>query len=89
MSKKIGSLSKKHEFLIEKLIDIPTVEDIQNAGWSRDALFGKTENHRYNVEDILLLVLEKLTEGTQMEDIGKELSERARVIFDYCEESKI
>lgn len=31
----------------------------------------------------LLMIIEKLTENTLMEDIGKEISEKARAVFDY------
>ena len=51
--------------------------------WSNDLLNGKLTDFRYNTEDVLLMILEKLTSGTQLEDIGKEISEKARVIFDY------
>ena len=76
-------LSKKHEYLIDKVTDIPNVDDIKIAMWSNDLLNGKLTDFRYNTEDVLLMILEKLTSGTQLEDIGKKISEKARAIFDY------
>lgn len=86
MPKRKFTLSKKHEYLIEKIGDIPSIEDIKRAMWSNDLLCGKLTDHRYNTEDALLMILEKLTSGTQMEDIGKEISEKARAVFDYYSE---
>ena len=83
MAKDRFKLSKKHEYLIDKVTDIPNVDDIKTAMWSNDLLNGKLTDFRYNTEDILLMILEKLTSGTQLEDIGKEISEKARAIFDY------
>ncbi len=83
MAKDRFKLSKKHEYLIEKIGDIPRIDDIQNAKWSNDLLFGKHTDFRYNTEDILLMILDKLTSGTELEDIGKEIFEKARAVFDY------
>ena len=77
MAKDRFKLSKKHEYLIDKVTDIPNVDDIKTAMWSNDLLNGKLTDFRYNTEDILLMILEKLTSGTQLEDIGKEISEKA------------
>ena len=44
---------------------------------------GQFADFRYNTEDALLMIIETLTRGTQLEDIGKEISERARAVFDY------
>ena len=30
------------------------------------------------------MVLERLTKNTVYEELGKELSEKARAVFDYC-----
>lgn len=76
-------LSKKHEYLIDKIGDISSVDDIKNPMWSNDLMSGKYADYRYNTEDALLMILEKLTSGTQLEDIGKEISEKARAVFDY------
>lgn len=76
-------LSKKHEYLIDKIGDISSVDDIKNPMWSNDLMSGKYADYRYNTEDTLLMILEKLTSGTQLEDIGKEISEKARAVFDY------
>lgn len=76
-------LSKKHEYLIDKIGDIPTIDDIQHSAWSNDALNGKHTDFRYNTEDALLMIIETLTKGTQKEEIGKEISEKARAVFDY------
>ena len=73
----------KHRYLIEKLNEIPSEQDIKHKGWSSSALYGKYSDFRYNTEDILLVTIEFLTKGTQMEDIGKELSEKARYVFDF------
>ena len=86
MPKDRFKLSQKHEYLIEKIGEIPTIEDIQNKAWSKDLLNGVFTDFRYNTEDVLLLVIEKLTNGTQMEDIGKEISDKAREVFDYYSE---
>lgn len=77
------SISKKHEYLIDKIGEIPTIDDIQNAAWSNDALNGKRTDFRYNTEDILLMIIENITRGTQQEDIGREISEKARLVFDF------
>ncbi len=83
MPKDRFKLSKKHEYLIDKIGDIPNIDDIKNAMWSNDLMNGKYTDYRYNTEDALLMILEKLTSGTQLEDIGKEISEKARAVFDY------
>ncbi|MBD5534594.1 MAG: hypothetical protein HDQ99_02825 [Lachnospiraceae bacterium] len=83
MPKDRFTLSKKHEYLIDKIEEIPTINDIQNAAWSKDMLNGKYTDFRYNTEDTLLMIIETLTNGTQQEDIGKEISEKARIVFDY------
>ncbi len=83
MAKDRFKLSKKHEYMIDKIGDIPSIDDIKNAMWSNDLMNGKYTDYRYNTEDALLMILEKLTSGTQLEDIGKEISEKARAVFDY------
>jgi hypothetical protein len=83
MPKDKFSLSKKHEYLIDKIVEIPTVEDISHSAWSNDHLTGKHTDFRYNTEDVLLMIIEILTKGTQQEEIGKEVSEKARAVFDY------
>ena len=83
MPKNKFTLSKKHEYMIDKLCEIPTTEDIMNKAWSKDMLSGLHTDFRYNTEDILLSVIETLTKDTQMEDVGKELSDKARKIFDF------
>lgn len=88
MPKDKYKLSKKHEYLIDKMGDIPSVDTIKNAMWSNDLLTGKFADHRYNTEDALLMILENLTRGTQLEDIGKEISEKARAVFDYYSEKE-
>lgn len=86
MPKDKFALSKKHEYLIDKISEIPTIEDIVNCAWSNDLLKGKYTDFRYNTEDVLLMIIETLTKGTQQEDIGKKISEKARVVFDYYSE---
>ena len=83
MPKDKFALSKKHEYLILKISDIPTVDDITHSTWSMDLRNGQFTDFRYNTEDALLMIIEALTRGTQLEDIGKEISERARAVFDY------
>ena len=83
MAKDRFKLSKKHEYLIDKIGDIPSINDIKSSMWTNDLMNGKYTDHRYNTEDALLMILEKLTSGTQLEDIGKEISEKARAVFDY------
>lgn len=83
MPKAKFTLSKKHEYLINKIVEIPTIDDIQNAPWSNDMLNGKRTDFRYNTEDVLLMIIENLTKGTQQENIGKEITEKARAVFDY------
>ena len=68
MPKNKFALSKKHEYLILKLSDIPTIDDITHCAWSSDLLNGKFTDFRYNTEDALLMIIEALTRGTQ----GKE-----------------
>lgn len=86
MPKSKYALSKKHEYLIEKITDIPDIDTITHAMWSNDLLSGKHTDFRYNTEDVLLMIIETLTKNTQMEDIGKEIAERARDVFDYYSE---
>lgn len=83
MPKDKFALSKKHEYLIDKIGEIPTIEDIAHCAWSYDRLRGIHTDFRYNTEDVLLMIIETLTKGTQQEDIGKEISEKARAVFDY------
>lgn len=83
MPKDRFKLSRKHEYLIEKIGEIPTIHDIQNAAWSKDMLCGKNTDFRYNTEDAILMIIESLTKGTHQEEIGKEISEKARAVFDY------
>ena len=83
MPKDKFSLSKKHKYLIDKICEIPTIEDISHSAWSNDMLNGKHTDFRYNTEDVLLMIIENLTKGTQQEEIGKEISEKARAVFDY------
>lgn len=68
---------------LDKIGDISSVDDIKNPMWSNDLMSGKYADYRYNTEDALLMILEKLTSGTQLEDIGKEIPEKARAVFDY------
>ena len=82
-------LSKKHEYLIDKISEIPTIEDIVHCVWSNDMLSGKHTDFRYNTEDVLLMIIETLTRGTQQEDIGKEISNKARAVFDYYSEKDL
>lgn len=86
MPKEKFTLSKKHEYLIEKIGEIPTIDDITNRALSNDFLNGKYTDFRYNTEDVLLMIIETLTKGTQQENIGKEISEKARAVFDYYSE---
>ena len=86
MPKNRFALSRKHEYLIDKIVDIPTLEQIAHCAWSNDMLSGKHTDFRYNTEDALLMIIETLTKGTQQEDIGKEICERARAVFDYYSE---
>lgn len=83
MPKDRFTLSKKHEYLIDKIGEIPAIDDILNSTWSLDMLNGKRTDFRYNTEDVLLMIIENLTKGTQKETIGKEISEKARAVFDY------
>lgn len=88
MPKDKFKLSKKHEFLIEKIGDIPSMDEIQYTKWARDLSNGKNADHRYNTEDALLQILEMITKGTQMEEIALEISEKARAVFDYYADRK-
>ena len=83
MPKNKFALSKKHEYLIDAVVNLPTIDDIQHDAWSNDVLNGKHTDFRYNTEDALLMIIETLTKGTQQEEIGKEISKKARAIFDY------
>lgn len=83
MPKDRFKLSKKHEYLIDKIGDIPDINTIKSSMFSNDFMTGKFADHRYNTEDALLMIIERLTAGTQMEDIGREISEKARAVFDY------
>ena len=40
MPKDKFSLSKKHEYLIDKYNEIPTMEDIKSKAWTKDMLYG-------------------------------------------------
>lgn len=83
MPKQKFTLSKKHEYLLDTICKIPTIEEITHPAWTLSAMYGKYDDNRYNTEDAILMCIERLTQGTQMEDAGKELSEKARVVFDY------
>lgn len=72
--------------MINKCCEIPSLDEIKQSKWSKDLLSGCRTDFRYNTEDILLMVLENLTKGTQQEDIAKEISEKARAVFDYYSE---
>ena len=89
MPKDKFALSKKYEYLIDKISEIPTIEDIVHCVWSNDMLSGKHTDFRYNTEDVLLMIIETLTRGTQQEDIGKEISNKARAVFDYYSEKDL
>lgn len=78
MPKQRFTLSKKHQYLIEQLYEIPTIHDVDTAGFYHDF-----SNFRYNTENILLMIIEELTKGTQLESVGHEISGKAREIFDY------
>lgn len=84
MPKSKLKLSKKHEYLIDKLCEIPVKEDINKSAF----VTGKIIDYRYNTEDILLMIIEEITRNTQLEDVGKEISEKARNIFDYYSDKK-
>lgn len=58
MPKNKFASSKKHEYLILKLSDIPTIDDINHCAWSSDLLNGKFTDFRYNTEDALLMIIE-------------------------------
>lgn len=77
------SLSKKTEYLIDKIAEIPTAEEISHSAWSNNRLIGNHIDFRYNTENVLLMIIETLTKGTQQEEIGKEISKKARIVFDY------
>lgn len=74
-------ISKKTKMLIDAIVSVPTVEEIATCRFvpSEELM----ADHRSNVEDILLMVLERLTKNTVNEELGKELSEKARAVFDY------
>lgn len=86
MPKQKLTLSKKHEYLLDAMCKIPTIGEIQCPAWT-SAIHGKYDDNRYNTEDAILMCIERLTQGTQMEDVGKELSEKARAVFDYYADS--
>lgn len=85
MPKRKFSLSKKHEYLIDKLGEIPDTGEISHGLWSSDLMHGGSTDHRGNTEEILLSIIETLTNGTQQEEIGKEIVQKARAVFDYYE----
>ena len=89
MPKDKFALSKKHEYLIDKISEIPTIGDIVHSVLSNAMLSGKHTDFRYNTEDVLLMIIETLTRGTQQEDIGKEISNKARAVFDYYSEKDL
>lgn len=88
MPKERWKLSKKHEFLIDQISEIPTINEILHPFLDGGISIGMCQDHRYNTENIILMALETLTKGTQMEDIGKELSDKAREVFDYYAEKQ-
>lgn len=85
MPKRKFSLSKKHEYLIDKLGEIPDQEELSHNLLSANILQGTCSDHRGNTEDILLSIIEALTKRTQQEEIGKEIVQKARAVFDYYE----
>lgn len=86
MAKQRYALSKKHEYMIDKLCEIPSLNDIKSSGLFKDMQNGFHTDFRYNTEDILLMVLENITKGTQQEDVAKEICKKARAVFDYYSE---
>ena len=44
------SLSKKTEYLIDKIAEIPTVEEISHSAWSNNRLIGNHIDFRCNTE---------------------------------------
>lgn len=85
MAKQKYTLSKKHEYMIEKCCEIPSIDEIKGDGFMRTV----PTNFRYNTEDILLMILENLTKGTQQENITKEIIEKARAVFDYYSDEEV
>lgn len=83
MPKQRFTLSKKHQYLIDQFYKIPTIQDIDTAGFYHDF-----SNFRYNTENILLMIIEELTKGTQLESVGSDISDKAREVFDYYVDRK-
>ena len=88
MPKEKFSLSKKHEYLIDKLGEIPDPEELSHRLFSADTLQGNCSDHRGNTEEILLYIIETLTKGTQQEETGREIVQKARTVFDYFDEKE-
>lgn len=63
MPKSKYKLTKKHNFLIDKLIQIPSINEIKES----KLMTLQPEDYRYNTEDIILMCIEILTKDTQME----------------------
>lgn len=75
-------LSKKHEWLIDKLYEIP-------EPWERNlspSSLSRGQNARNETVIILMQTIKKLTENTQMEGSARELLDKAQRVFDYTSE---
>ena len=74
-------LSQKHEKLIDITVSIPSLEELEAyGGYERTPT-----DHRGSTEENLICALEIVSKGTRYEDICKELIEKAKTIFMYCE----
>ena len=84
MSKSKYNLSRKHEYLISKSCDIPSLSDIEHPSWLLVGSYeGVLPDYRYNTEAILMDVIMEITKGTQMEAAGREICDKANKIFEY------
>lgn len=85
---KLSAPSKKWEFLLEKISEIPDVDEICSPTWASSLKNGVPIDHRYNTENAILMVLEMVTKGTRCESLGRELSDKARKVFDFYSNEK-
>lgn len=83
MPKRKFALSKKHEYLIDKIIEIP-------EPWERTFGFKEYLNMGENAKNetivILMQVIKKLTDNTALKDTAKEFLDKAQKVFDYVEQ---
>lgn len=82
MPKRKFALSKKHEKLIDILVNIPTVEDMRTGAYFTTVPIA----HDENAIDSLILALKTISKDTAYQDVCEDIIERANAAFQYCKD---